>query len=321
MTTETITSTSTSGTVDAVLDRLLDEELIFDPVSVGEFINHVPMALTAARRLGATDEQLETWFASMTRTRDFLIERGLPDWLAPERADVGARGSRVVIAEQLPHLVGAPGSQLFHAPIRLELGLDADHAGQVANALHNWGAHATPVEPAPQPAGNRSLPEVLAILRSELPNAHIPASDPAFRQVFDTLEVTDTLLDDVAHAVASAHAAQDNFFTLHLVTGTRAIRALAPLADDATRTELAVRTAHAAALVWLGTGGPKLSTDAELDAARAAAPDDWAEIGRAAIATRDAHVVKLAYACRLEFETTGDQLYAWLAAREARLPM
>ena len=110
------------------------------------------------------------------------------------------------LARGLPALVGAPGSQLFHAPIRLELALDADHAGQVANALHNWGEHNTPLEPTPQPSGDRSYAEVLAVLHHDYGGHRAEPSDPAFRQVFDTLDVTEGLLDDVARALAEAHA-------------------------------------------------------------------------------------------------------------------
>lgn len=308
---------------DPVLDRLLDAELSFDPVARRGFINHTAMALVAARRLGAGDQDLERWFRD-DASGDFLVPRGRPDWLAPETDDVRRRGARVVVAEQLPALVAAPGSQFFHAVIRLELALDADHPGQVANALHNWAEHDTPLGPAPAPAGDRRFAEVLDVLRAERLAGRLPEADASalatndvFRSSFDTLADHPDLLDDVAATVAAIHTSADDFGTLHLVTGTRAARAVADLADEPTRRELARRTAQAVALLWASFGAPEPAGTTVLERRRAQAPSSWATTCRRAIDTGDHHVVKLVYAARLEHAATGDPLYRWLAARQA----
>jgi hypothetical protein len=308
---------------DPVLDRLLDAELSFDPIARRGFINHTAMALVAARRLGAGDEDLERWFRD-DASGDFLVPRARPDWLAPETDDVRRRGARVVTAERLPALVAAPGSQFFHAVIRLELALDADHPGQVANALHNWADHDTPLGPAPAPAGERRFAEVLDVLRAQRLAGRLPeaaagvlATHDVFRSTFDTLAEGPDLLDDVAATVAAIHTSADDFGTLHLVTGTRAARAVADLVDDPTRRELARRTAQAVALLWATFGAPAPAGQAVLDRRREQAPSSWATTCRRAIDTGDHHVVKLVYAARLEQELTGDPLYSWLAARQA----
>ena len=44
---------------DAALARLLDDELDYRPGARGGFISHLAMSLVAARRLGATAEELQ----------------------------------------------------------------------------------------------------------------------------------------------------------------------------------------------------------------------------------------------------------------------
>jgi hypothetical protein len=314
--------TSDAHDHDPVLERLLDAELDYDPVARRGFINHTAMALVAARRLGAGDSDLERWFRDDT-TGDFLVPRARPDWLGPLSDEVRERGADVVTAERLPQLVGAPGSQLFHAVIRLELALDAGHPGQVANALRNWADHDDPLGPAPDARRDRDVASVLAALREErvagrLPElgAHELAQHPLVGELLDTLAVHDHLLDELAASVAAIHADAGDFGTLHLVTGTRAVRAVADRLDDEARRELAVRAVQAVALLWLTFGAPAPADAEQLDRRRAV-PTDWATTSRRAIDTGDHHVVKLVYAARLEHATTGDPLYGWLAAREA----
>jgi hypothetical protein len=313
---------------DPVLHDLLDQELAYDPVARRGFINHTSMALVAARRLGATDDQLASWFRGDTSS-DFLVERDRPDWLVPDAAAIAARGAADTTAAALPRLVGAPGSQFLHAVIRLELALDAGHDAQVANALRNWADHSRPLsDQAPRPSGTRTFADVLTELAELLAapddrlrdlGVHDLAADPEVRAVLASLHDSPTLLDEVAAAVAAVHLADDSFGTLHLVTGTRAIRAVGALADDDTAQELRHRTAEAIAVLWLSFGAPRPVDDASLDEVRRRPTADWSAIGRAAIASGDAHVVKLVYAARLEEAATGDPLYRALAARQAGL--
>ncbi len=315
---------------DPVLHDLLDQELAYDPVARRGFINHTSMALVAARRLGATDDELVSWFRA-DASSGFLIEGERREWLVPESAGVAARGRADAVTAALPGLVGAPGSQFLHAVIRLELALDAGHDAQVANALHNWAEHSRPLsDEAPRPSGTRTYAEVLSTLtdlagtrdgaqRFRDAGTHDLAADAEVRAALSSLHDASDLLDEVAAAVAAVHLADDSFGSLHLVTGTRAIRAVGALADDDTARQLRHRTAEAITALWLSFGAPRPADDATLDRARHAPVADWSAIGRAAIASGDAHVVKLVYAARLEETATGDPLYRVLAERQAGL--
>ncbi|UDY34315.1 questin oxidase family protein [Dermatobacter hominis] len=300
-----MTTTTTSTTSAQTLDRLLDRELDRSPHARGGFISHLAMGLTAAARLGADPDELDALFVDWT-SGDFLIGRDRPPELVPLSDEVARHGATAIVREWLPHLIGHPGAQFFHAVIRLDLALDADHPGQIANALLNWGADATPPAPGPDGDGDLDVAEVMA---------RVAAGD---RDALHDLRADDDLLDQVAAWVASVHDDPHDFGTLHFVTGTRAVRAVAPYLDDDDRRELGLRTVQAL-IGFTDRFGPSTPPPAdELDRRRATSVPDWGELGRLAIASGDPHVVKLTYACRLEEAATGDPLLRWVAARQNR---
>ncbi|MHB1139372.1 MAG: questin oxidase family protein [Microthrixaceae bacterium] len=305
---------------DQLLATLLDDELDLDPVASGDFINHLAMSLVALRRLGGSDDELQQWYDAQT-SGDFLVPRVRPDWLVPESDEVRSRGAHAVIAERLPSLVGSPGSQFFHAIIRLDLAVDAGHAGQVANALRNWAAHDHPLPDPPTGDGHASYRHVLARLaaatRDGAPaptGSHELASTDWFTAAMSELAAHDGLLEEVSEAAASSHLEPRHFGTLHLVTGTRAAQALSPLLDDVARRTLALRTAQAVAVTYVSIGAPALAEPVDEPASTGSA--EWASIARRAIASGDPHVAKLVYACRLEEDRTGSARYRPIASRQ-----
>lgn len=300
------TSTRTDPRVpvrNATLDRLLDAELDWSPLARNGFISHLAMGLIAAARLGASDHELVEMFDAGT-AGDFLVPRDRPAELPGLTDEVTRRGTDAVVAERLPALIGNPGSQFFHAAIRLDLALDADHPGQVANALLNWSADAEAPADGPDGRGDASFAAMMArVADGDLGALH-------------DLRADDDLLDQIAAWVAAVHSDPHDFGTLHYVTGTRAARAAAPLLDGADRRELGLRTAQALVLLTHRFGTRLPAAPDELDARRRSAVPGWDELGRAALATGDPHVIKLTYACRLEEATTGDTLLRWVAARQ-----
>jgi hypothetical protein len=148
----------------------------------------------------------------------------------------------------------------------------------------------------------------------------------------------------VAATVAAHHTEPGNFGTLHLVTGTRAARALIAFLDGPAASDLALRTAQAAAAALVGLGqitpghntghtdtGTADTGTADTDSTNSSATphtagreDDegrayWATISRLAIESGDPHVAKLVYACLLEEQATGRPIHRELAARQVGL--
>lgn len=318
-TSETTVRTVPTGEVPEVLHELLDRELAYDPVARGGFINHLAMSLVAAARLGATDEELRGMFDDQTGGT-FLVPRETPGWLAPGTGEVERSGIEAVVRSELPVLVDRPLSQFFHAVIRLELAIDAGHAGQVANALRNLADHGGPLPSPPTGEGGESLAAVIAALRSHPERRRgsfgelgAYAGQAWFAETVARLRWDDSLLADLASTAVAAHTGIGDFTTLHMVTGVRAVRALASFLDDGPRRELALHTAHAVALA------SAVLVDDFADDGRSDDPIDvdWEAIGRAAVSTGDPHVVKLAYAAHLEESATGDTRYRIVAARQA----
>ncbi len=307
---------------DHTLAALLDDELDLDPVARGDFINHLAMSLVAVRRLGGSDDELQAWYDVQT-SGDFLVRRERPEWLVPETEQVWSRGIATVVSEQLPGLIGSPGSQFFHAAIRLEHAVDAGHSGQVAHALHNWADHDHPLPSPPSGRGDASFRDVLRALASasggaqDLPRrSHDLAAAPWFVASMERLRVHDGLLDEVSEAAIASHDEPRHFGTLHLVTGSRAAQALAPLLEPADRRELALRQAQAVAVTYVSMGAPPLAERRDDAVATPGDPTVWEPLGRCAIDSQDPHVAKLVYACRLEEVRTGNVRYREVATRQ-----
>jgi hypothetical protein len=327
---DTTTTSDTRGRpavepVDDRLSDLLEAEVAYDPVARGGYINHTAMALVAAWRLGADADQLDGWYRADVDS-GFIRLRPEPEGLAEVRDEVLRRGTEAAVHHAGPALVHSPASQFFHAPIRLEYALDAGHTSQVANALHNWRFHGRALADLPDGGGGRPFADVARDVAAAdgWRTVHRGDLDEVARAGWftDLLGGADlaspTLLDEVAAVAAAAHVAGGDIGSLHLVTGTRAARAIAPLLDADDARTLAARTAQAVA-AGLDPGAAPLPEAHELDALRHRPVPSWDAIAEAALASGDPHGAKLAYTCRREQEATGDALYAWLAARRCGL--
>ncbi|MDQ2677529.1 MAG: questin oxidase family protein [Actinomycetota bacterium] len=312
--------------IDETLERLLDAELDYRPGARSGFISHLAMSLVAAARLGASADELQGWYDAQT-SGDFLIPRTRPTSLADpiermRRDGIDGGGIEREVRRRIPAVIVAPESQFFHAPIRLELAIDAGHAAQVANALENWEAHDTPLPERPDGDGDLGITEVVRRVLAH-PSAgpgssldvHGVAAQDWFVAEMDGLRVDDRTLDELAAIAAASHVEPRHFGTLHLVTGTRAVRALAPYLGPDDQRELALRTAQSVAAAMVSFGASLPPAD-ETAARRAAAPAEWQGLARAALDSNDPHVVKLVYASMLEEQATGDPLYRALAATQ-----
>jgi hypothetical protein len=138
--------------IKSALERLLDDNARFDLGARGTF-NHLPMALVALSRIGATEERLIEYFrwweenrALPRRDSDQQINRN--DWqryigdarLSEALADcfrrwIVDRSSAEVVSTVLPQVSGGLAAAAFHGLICLAYGIEADHAGEIAGGL------------------------------------------------------------------------------------------------------------------------------------------------------------------------------------------
>lgn len=304
----------------ATLRRLLDEELVFSPSFRGYFSNHLAMALVALEQLGAPPDLLESTLAAYARGEH--EDRDDRPVLDARIAEVHRDGIEATVRRRAARLVDGPSTALFHPMIRLAYALDVGHHGQVAAALLDWERRHD-VLPVPAPEyGERDLTEIAARLAA-YPSGTWPETFD-LDGISQRAELHDALgravrdehtVDDVSTFAIAAHIAADDFVTLHLVTGARAVRAIADLLDAEDVRRLVAHSRVAMAVGYAAVGAPTLLSAAELDAVRSPSLPSRAEIAERAIADRDPHVIKLANVALVEESRTTDPLYRFAAAR------
>lgn len=304
------------------LIEALDRQVGLDARTRRGFSNHLPMELVALDAMGAPPDRLDEMAAGWAQELSPRADTAVFDAFL---AEVTADGIEATVARHLPRFAEMPSSEWFHSMIRLAYALDVGHRGQVASALTDWTNYGR-VLPGEAPVGGEA--PALDVLRGlhqadiERGPSHADLSTVArqdrFREAVAPV-VVDAALDDVAVAVAAAHAGGANLATLHLVTGVQAARTVLRVADPATAVVLRRRAVQAALAGYVAGGSAPIPSVEELDALRAAAVPPWEEVRVAAIASPDVHVTKLVYTCRTEGAATGDRLYDWLGARAVGL--
>ncbi len=265
------------------LAELLDAELAYDPVTVQGFTDHLPMALVALHRLGASDARLAEFAEDYSRR--LLPARPETEALrAAARADDRSRRHRRHGARLPARRAG--GHRQRGLPLRDPPRLrDRGRApGQVAAALAYWDEADEPLTPEAPP---ESSPDPLALLGALAADPALGgrsfgrgsisgqmarvAATPEFAAAAG-LEITPDALDRIAAAARALHAATGDFTALHAVTGTHATRVVLPFLDDSARARRAA--------VPLPGGGGGLRHHRHARARRSVDPVGRAHLGR-----------------------------------------
>ena len=328
------------------LATLLDDELACDATTSDRLSNHLPMALVALSRLGATDDRL-AGFAARYQHRLAPIPSSEPiatfdEWLAARGRDgaygalreylercVAADGVDATVRRHLPHLIDGLSGAAFHGIIRLAYALDAASGPRVAAGL----AYLTEVH---QPLGPRGVdvprtedPVVALAAVAERASGGAPrtrtigerlrlvAAQPTFTGVADWLATDETTPSRLCAAAAALYAATDDFIALHGLTGSHAALVLAPFVED--RAALCAWWFQALAAAYLAIGAPDLADPSGPVAPWLDAPAAWPTIAAAATTSDDEHVVNLVYTARTLDERRPDPLLRAAASRQAGL--
>ena len=320
------------------LHTLLDEGAAFDPVYGNELANHLPMALVALDRLGASHAHLGAYAAGYAKRVGLRPARaaaawpagdawtsrlGQPDawpmyrnlftqWLEHESA--GA-----VLSQALPALMPGCAAAAFHGVIRTAYGVQAEHMGEIAEGLAYWSA--THQRLGTWPQGVVADADDPAELLRELHAADSrdglivtrmvdAARDGKVNAVAARLVVDDDTPQRLTRAAAFAYTHTGNFTALHLVTGCHAMRVIAQAAAaDIDATD---------AWRWFWQAYAHGVVAAALEPSPAPEPWPWPRIVEAAIGDDDEHVIKLVDSCR-EHEraigTAGDDTWRRAATR------
>ena len=314
------------------LSDLLDEAAAFDAEYAGGLSNHLPMALLALARLGATEARLHAfaqtysrrlqpapphspwpagvaWAARLGERAAWPEYRDLFfDWLLHEHPSE-------VLRQALPLLMQGCGAAAFHGLIRTAYALQSTRRQELADALAYWACRWLDLG-APQTAGTEDEPEtVLRQLRAVHSRAGLivqrmqaAASTPHFQATVLRLHVHDRTLSKLAALAARAHAASGNFTALHLVTSAHAARLLLPCVDEPVAALQAYWRAFAAAVCV-----------ADLHPVDPPEAQPWPALIAAAVASDDDHLIKLVDSCREEQAAHGGSVVWQQSATRAVL--
>lgn len=298
--------------------------------------NHLPMAIVALARLGASEPRMtafaatyaqqlhplpaeqpwpagDAWPGRLGDPRAWPMYRALfREWLAHE-------GAADVLSQTLPMLMRGCGAAAFHALIRAGYAVDAGRVGELADALAYWAARWFTVgEPSPDGAASDPASVLLDLRGIARPPQGLiadrmaaAAQYAAFLPAAAALRIddADAALQRLATLAAQLYAQSGNFTVLHLITSAHALRVLLACIDVDERAPLVRHYWMAYAAGYVAAG---MKPAASLD------DDDlpgWGEIIEAAIASDDEHVIKLVDSCREQQEAYGDgQGDVWRAA-------
>jgi len=298
--------------------------------------NHLPMALTALARLGASDERLaefasryakrlhaapplepwpagEPWRSLLGQPRAWPAYRALwRDWIDSESA-------AEVLAQALPTLMQGVGAAAFHGPLRAAYALAANHAAELGDALAYWSCRWFDCGAADGNGSNADTAAVLATLdwagelRDEPLIAQMmaqAAAQPRFAPALARWRVDAHItLPRLAMLAAERYAARAEFTVLHLVTSAHAVRVLLPWLHAEDRLPALRHYAAAAAAAW-----------ATLPRDHKGAPQQvsvlpWTEIAARAIESDDDHTIKLVDSCRELEASQGGAVWSRAASR------
>ena len=240
------------------LNRLLDDGLQFDAEYDDGLTNHLPMALIALHRLGASDDRLDSFAKKYAKRlvpapsivlwpdgKVWNAELGNRDaWSAYRslfRAWLAKDGQAAVLAQTLPTLMRGCGAAAFHGMIRGAYAVEALHLNELADALAYWACRHLVLGAASNGTENnpRILLDEMAVTfadwSSTKPLIFLRMSDiaqvPAFCATAQRLRVDENTLPFLAQYAAQLYGASGNFTALHLVTSAHAMRVLLKFVD------------------------------------------------------------------------------------------
>lgn len=302
----------------------------------GSLSNHLPMALTALARLGASDERLaefarryatrlhaappaEPWPAGQAWRALLGQPRAWPAYRALWREWIANEGAAEVLEQALPTLMQGAGAAAFHGPLRVAYALTANHADELADALAYWSCRWFACGAADGDGSNADTTAVLGALdlSAELKAAPLiaqqmaqAAAHPRFAPAMARWRVDAHItLPRLAMLAAERYAARAEFTTLHLVTSAHAVRVLLPWLAAQDRLTALRHYGGAAAAAWATL--PRDQHGAPLQVSVL----PWTEIVARAIASDDDHVIKLVDSCRELEASQGGAVWSRAASR------
>ncbi|TDP63800.1 questin oxidase family protein [Roseateles toxinivorans] len=321
------------------LERLLDRNQAFGLAARGT-TNHLPMALIALQRMGATATRLQAYFDLWAQHKALphvdappaAQARQWTEWRGQARAfeplsrgfaeRVAQEGAPAVVAEVWAELGNGVATNAFHALIRVAYGLEARHAGEIGAGLASLVVAHLPLDLSLDDAPTvRSVPAALERIHQGLGGAHevtgaitaalrAAAADPRLTQALSLPELRGReLMAAMADVALQLYAQTRNFTVLHMVTMLHARRVLLMHCPQLATPQQDLALWLAFSTAYAAVGAPLLQAPT-----LSGAPLSWPEIFALAAAQDDDHVIKLSHSCHEEFLHYGRPPYQQVAS-------
>lgn len=288
-----------------VLKNLLREGIRFSPLYKPVYnSDHLPMALAAMHGLGASDDQLvkfrddyvqrlQSWEPAGA-TDDWTTKLGdrsaYPALLAYFNRQLDSRQQQDVIEEVLATTLPGIALDAFHPIIRLGYAVEFDTREEIAAALaYMVTAHRDmPVD--------MSLLDVRSLLDQQVRHGALALKANRFTGALEELVETGLYptgstesFAELATVALDVYIATRNFFALHLVTSTQALRCAVPPALEPIAVASQTSALLASHLILKSPAiGSAMSVPDQLD------PE---------------HAIKYAWSCLSEYRVYGDGRY------------
>lgn len=312
------------------------------------FADHLPMAATALRQLGATEETVDAFakkYVKQLRRKKVGVKTIDPLLLSARIGDptvyplalnffldaIENEGRAEVFAKYLPELTGSIATAAFHGVIRTAFGLIADENVEIAAGLAYWWSRAETVSfsisiGAANDDHETLLADVAAAFKRNKRKLSLDGptisermaevfAHPRIGAVLNRAAAANVSFDNIAATALRIFLATEDFTALHCVTGAHAARVLCEhvVMNDA---ELRKSLWSAVCAAYASIGAPALQP---LAPAPTGAPD-WHVISSAAQSADDEHDIKFAFSCMEEARQYGrDAHYRYAASRRLGL--
>jgi hypothetical protein len=335
-----------------MLKSLLARAREYHPEYRGGLCNHLPMALVALERMGASPARLQRYASAYLKNMEPAPEPGeaitarnwterlgeqaaYADYLGFFRQEVQRLQARPAIRAYLPVLSRGIAAAAFHPLIRTAFGIIGEDSEEVAVGLAYWASRHLML-PKQGPAIEEAVEEMapvddpsalLATLRRQWDLGFQPdadalidrefaraASHRRFGAIARALVIDELTFDKLRRAAALLYLATDDFSALHGVTGLHAARILSPLVDDPRA--FTARLWRAVLALYLALDRPAFLNASSVKRQTEAALPDWNKILAAAVESDDEHTIKLVFTCLDETRAGHGRLYRLLAARK-----
>ncbi|MBD8512746.1 questin oxidase family protein [Photobacterium sp. WH77] len=312
---------------------LIDNGLQFDPIYGPELSNHLPMALVALARCGASPLQLQHFYQKYTPqlqpirqgnpTQETAPELGIRDSFAAFyrqfRQHIAAQGVVSVLHEWLPVLLPGLATSAFHGLIRLSYAVETGESDEIAVSLAYWASEYQALGElhfTEQYQAETQLEQACEAFRHYAFQPGIivdRVNEVVHHAAYQSIAaVPDDLTEsDIARLTIRAYLASNDFTLLHGVTGFDALLQLMPFLPD---------RRLALAYYWQGYVAAFCSTQDRPfpnQPQPSSIEPDWVAWFSTVATLSDDHSIKLTYSCSRLYQTF--QFNEYLSAIQMRL--